>query len=130
MQGPCDGCVRKGQSWFQKCPSDTKDMGGDMCESHCPQGTKDAGYMGCKRNQYTRASHKAMCNPNTQTQSRTGLWCYPKCQNNSKGFGPLCVGHCPSNTVACAGLLCLQPGQNCASLLAKFGGQLQQIMQA
>ena len=132
VQGPCAGCIKLGSVYFGRCPGDTKPVSGsDKCTAHCPQGTTPASFMGCKKKTYTRASHKAMCNPNTQTQSRTGLWCYPKCENGGKGFGPLCLGSCPSNMTSCAGLLCLAPGQDsCITVLTKFGSQIQKIMQS
>ena len=66
----------------------------------------------CAKRAYGRGVGKPMiCDPVLEDYD-AGL-CYPPCKYMTDGVGPVCWGDCPNGTLECAGMLCLQPTENC-----------------
>ena len=67
----------------------------------------------CHKDSYGRTAGTPLgCAPDEEYDA--GL-CYPKCEHNADGVGPVCWGHCPAGTSECGGTLCLEDSETCTS---------------
>ena len=59
----------------------------------------------------------------------TGLNCYTKCPNGSKGVGPFCFGKCSSEFSSCFGVLCLAEKAKCGSIWTNLAARVNKIIE-
>ena len=75
---------------------------------------KDIG-ISCAKNSYDRTAGTPLGCSNDQDYD-AGL-CYPPCEHDADGVGPVCWGQCPEGLVNCGGSLCLTPEETCSDYI-------------
>ena len=79
----------------------------------------------CHKDSYGRTAGTPLtCKPDEVYDA--GL-CYPPCEHDATGKGPVCWGHCPEGLTPCGGALCLAPGETCSEYIT---GDLKDIEKA
>ena len=69
--------------------------------------------LSCAKEHYSRGhGHPLVCKEGWE---QSGALCYPPCDHNAEGHGPVCWGSCPAGTFEC-GALCLAEGESCTDL--------------
>ena len=102
----CYNCEKVGGLWYPICQDGFHSVGCCVCSEDCPNDFEDIG-ISCKKPTYNRGNGEALhCEP--ENEYDTGL-CYPNCEHDATGEGPVCWGHCPTGTSACFGVLCITP---------------------
>ncbi len=105
------GCVRGGAIWYPKCKAGYRAIG-LSCSPICPSGFSDIG-VSCKKPNYAR-SVKPLTRCVNGLQ-KDGALCYPKCQRDFTGRGPICWQNCPSHQSVNCGAGCATTKGKCAS---------------
>ena len=109
------GCEKNGLLWYPKCADGFHAFGCCICSPNCPDTMTDIG-VSCAKQSYGRGAGDFMtCDDNLDEDN--GL-CYPPCQNDFRGLGPVCWGNCPSDYTSC-GALCLKD-QDCVQTIMEM----------
>ena len=117
----CDNCEKWGLLWYPKCRDNFHNVGCCVCSPDCPSGMTDIG-ISCAKDSYGRTAGTPLtCAPGEVEDA--GL-CYPPCEHEANGVGPVCWGNCPEGTVNCGGALCLEPSETCSEYITKDFGDI------
>mmetsp|Transcript_64123 Transcript_64123/g.88696 ORF Transcript_64123/g.88696 Transcript_64123/m.88696 type:complete len:263 (+) Transcript_64123:54-842(+) len=105
-------CEKNGLLYYPKCRDSFHHVGCCVCSPSCPSDMHDIG-VSCHKNSYGRTAGVPMtCPPDTDEDAAL---CYPKCDHDADGVGPVCWGHCPYGTSPCGSLLCLTNDTECTA---------------
>lgn len=110
----CDNCEKWGLLWYPKCRKGFHNVACCVCSPDCPKHMTDIG-ISCAKHSYGRTAGTPLTCKSDQEYD-TGL-CYPPCEHNTNGVGPVCWGNCPAGTKSCGGALCLSPDKSCSSYI-------------
>uniref|UniRef100_A0AC35GNR9 Uncharacterized protein n=1 Tax=Panagrolaimus sp. PS1159 TaxID=55785 RepID=A0AC35GNR9_9BILA len=95
--------------WYPICSNGYYNAGCCICSSYCPEGLVDTG-ASCTKTSYGRGVGTPLGCAHDLVYD-AGL-CYPECQGNYNGVGPVCWDACPSGKFGC-GALCLDSEAEC-----------------
>lgn len=105
------GCEQNGAIIYPKCKPNFHAAGSNICSPDCPQGWEDIG-VSCKKPNYARDVKPLTDCP--AGLEKDGALCYPKCQNDYTGVGPVCWQNCPSQQNVDCGAGCATTKGQCA----------------
>ena len=105
------GCEQVGAIHYPKCKAGFRAVGSNICSPACPQGWEDIG-VSCKKPSTAR-DIKPLTNCPAGLE-KDGALCYPKCQNDFTGRGPVCWQNCPSQQDVDCGAGCATTKGECA----------------
>ena len=99
-----NGCEQNGLLWYPKCDPNFHNFGCCICSPNCPNGWTDIG-ISCVKPSYGRGAGTIPEGCDNGKENDAGL-CYPPCDKNFKGVGPVCWGTCPSQNFRDDGAFC------------------------
>lgn len=121
-EGKCNsensqGCEKSGLLWYPNCDANFHAVGCCVCSPDCPNDMDDIG-VSCAKASYGRTAGTPLGCPAGQVEDAS--LCYPPCDNDFNGIGPVCWGNCPTGFTPC-GALCLNDGETCSGKIATLG---------
>ncbi|KDO19529.1 hypothetical protein SPRG_15277, partial [Saprolegnia parasitica CBS 223.65] len=119
------GCEKHLLMWYPKCKPGYHNFGCCLCTPDCPAGTHDDGAF-CRKDHYGRGIGKARLGCDDGLD-KSGLFCYPPCQRNQNGLGPLCWPKCSGPTPFQCGFFCTSTSATCASSAVEIAGSATKI---